>query len=172
MTQILKSKRLFCRLMTWEDYDNHVLLDTSPEVRKYFPGGPSTPERIKEKMTANIKQIEKFGFGDYAIIDDKNDFIGRAGFGIIDNQEVELGFKLFPEFWGKGYSTEIALELLDWGFRNIPSEFLPKNRILGFAHINNKASHNVLEKIGMTYFKTEDICGLPFKFYEKKKLSL
>jgi RimJ/RimL family protein N-acetyltransferase len=168
--EILKTKRLSCRPMCWEDFDNIVSLDTSPEVRRFFPGGVSTPEKIKKKMAANIIQIEKFGFGDFSIINEKGEFIGRAGFGILENQEVELGFKLLPEFWNKGYSTEIATALLTWGFSNIPSDFLKQNRILGFAHINHMASQRVLEKIGMTYFKTDNICNIPFKFYEKNNL--
>ncbi len=92
--------------------------------------------------------------------------MGRAGFGVVENDEVELGYKFLPNFWGKGYATEIAFALKDWGIKNIPSQFMPKNRILGFAHLDHIASQKVLEKIGMVCLKVDQHYGQPYKFYE------
>jgi len=166
MTKILETKRLICRLMTWEDCDNHILLDTSFEVRQFFPGGVLSPEQVKKKLTENLQRIETWGFGDFIITNKEEVFMGRAGFGIVENQEVELGYKFLPNFWGKGYATEIAFALKEWGTKNIPSVFMPNNRILGFAHVDNIASQKVLEKIGMICFKLDQHYNMPFKFYE------
>lgn len=166
MTKILETERLVCRLMTWEDYSDHVLLDTSPEVRQFFPGGILNPEQVKQKMTANLQRIKTWGFGDFIVTNKEGVFLGRAGFGVIDNEEVELGYKFLPEFWGKGYATEMAFALKEWGIKNIPSTFLKKNRILGYAHVEHIASQKVLEKIGMICFKIDQHYNMPFKFYE------
>ena len=166
MTKILETERLICRLMTWEDYNNHVLLDTSHEVRQFFPGGILSAEQVKQKMTANLERVETWGFGDFIVTNKEGSFLGRAGFGVIENQEVELGYKFLPNFWGKGYATEIAFSLKEWGIKNISSVFLPKGRILGFAHVDNIASQKVLEKIGMICFKLDQHYNMPFKFYE------
>jgi ribosomal-protein-alanine N-acetyltransferase len=172
MTKILETKRLICRAMNFEDYSDHVLLDTSPEVRRFFPGGILTSEQVKQKMIHNIQRVAMVGFGDFVVTNKEGVFMGRAGFGIDKNQEVELGYKFLPKFWEKGYATEIAFALKEWGFENIPVDFMPQNRILGFAHAEHIASQKVLEKIGMTCFKIDQYCGTIFKFYEAKSPSL
>ena len=44
--------------------------------------------------------------------------VGRAGYGVLeDTGEPELGYALYPEFWGNGYALEAAAGLRDWIFR-------------------------------------------------------
>lgn len=48
------------------------------------------------------------------------------------------------DYWGKGYATETAEALLDFGF-----DELELHRIYAKCDIKNEQSKNVLEKIGM-----------------------
>ncbi len=59
---------------------------------------------------------------------------------------AELGYWIGTAFWGQGYGTEAAREMLRYGFQE-----LGLNRI--FAHYldRNPASGRVMEKIGMQY---------------------
>lgn len=59
---------------------------------------------------------------------------------------AEMGYWIGKAFWGQGYGTEAAREMLRYGF-----EDLGLNRI--FAHYldRNPASGRVMEKIGMLY---------------------
>lgn len=59
-------------------------------------------------------------------------------------KNAELWFKLHPMYWGKGYITEAASALLNFGFNNL---FL--HRIEAGVATENIASIKVLEKIGM-----------------------
>ncbi|MEJ7672915.1 MAG: GNAT family N-acetyltransferase [Chitinophagaceae bacterium] len=64
--------------------------------------------------------------------------------------EIDLGYCLHQNAWGKGYATEAAKYTLDHGFNK-----LKLNLITGRAHIENFASIKVLEKIGMQFIREE-----------------
>jgi [ribosomal protein S5]-alanine N-acetyltransferase len=59
-------------------------------------------------------------------------------------REWEVGWAVHPDEWGKGYATEAAWYLMDWGFRD-----LSIHRIVAFCHASNTASVRVMEKLGM-----------------------
>ena len=58
--------------------------------------------------------------------------------------EIQVGYRLFPEYWGQGYATEGSRALLRYGFtrRELP-------RIVGVTHQDNAASQRVLQKAGL-----------------------
>jgi RimJ/RimL family protein N-acetyltransferase len=62
-----------------------------------------------------------------------------------DGPEVELGYKLGPEYRGRGYATEAGRAWLAYGF-----ETLGLDRIVAVAWPENAASWRVMEKLGMT----------------------
>ena len=57
----------------------------------------------------------------------------------------EMGYWIGKPFWGKGYCTEAAAELLRYAF-----EQLCLNRVCARSLVRNPASARVLEKLGMT----------------------
>jgi len=56
----------------------------------------------------------------------------------------EIGFMFHPDHHGRGYATESALPLMDFGF-----EVCGFHRIIGRLEARNGASARVLEKLGM-----------------------
>jgi RimJ/RimL family protein N-acetyltransferase len=154
--------------MEESDLINLFRLDSDPEVRAFFPDGILNSTQIKEKISKNRDSFEKNGFSDF-ILENKEtgEFLGRGGFGITDN-EIEMGYVLLKEFWGQGYAAEAAKALIDWGLKNLPLENFGQ-RIIAMAPINHTASHKVMEKCGMVYYKTDKYKGVDCKFYEIKK---
>jgi RimJ/RimL family protein N-acetyltransferase len=77
-------------------------------------------------------------------------FIGRAGllyFAYDENQsDIEIGYRLHKDFWGKGYGTELVKALINWGF-----EHLSVNKLVAVINPDNIRSRRVLEKSGMHY---------------------
>ena len=59
---------------------------------------------------------------------------------------AELGYWVGVPYWGRGYATEAAREMLRHGF-----EDLKLNRIFAGVFGGNVASSNVLRKIGMQH---------------------
>jgi RimJ/RimL family protein N-acetyltransferase len=61
-----------------------------------------------------------------------------------ENREGWIGYCLNRHFWGKGYATETARALTDFGFKN-----LGLHRIFATCDPANTGSRHVLEKVGM-----------------------
>jgi len=73
--------------------------------------------------------------------------IGGIGLRIEQDQlRAELGYWLGVPYWGKGYATEAARELMRHGF-----EELGLHRIFASHFKHNPASGRVLKKLGMLY---------------------
>jgi len=73
--------------------------------------------------------------------------MGGIGLRLVEgHQNAELGYWLGVPFWGQGYATEAAREMLRYGFEN-----LHLHRIFATHFKHNPASGRVLRKIGMRY---------------------
>src|SRR5919198_44546 len=62
------------------------------------------------------------------------------------HKHAELGYWLGVPFWGRGYATEAARAVVDYGFST-----LGLHRIYASHFASNAASGRVLRKIGMKY---------------------
>ena len=159
---VLTSERLGFRLFRDSDFADLKKLDMDPEVRAQFPDGILTPTQIKERMSQNKASFEENGFADFAVIElETGRFAGRAGFGQIDNREIEVGYVFLTEFWGRGLAQESLRALLTWarGNLNVP-------RIIAYAPKTHSASFNVMKKSGMRFFKSDKMRGVDCDLYE------
>jgi ribosomal-protein-alanine N-acetyltransferase len=64
----------------------------------------------------------------------------------LEHQHAELGYWIGVPYWGQGYATEAARELLRYGF-----EDLGLHRIFASHFKHNLASGRILVKLGMRY---------------------
>jgi RimJ/RimL family protein N-acetyltransferase len=64
---------------------------------------------------------------------------------------VEIGWRLDPDYWNRGYATEGARAALEFGFGPLGLE-----EILSYTVPDNIRSRRVMEKIGMTRSPGED----------------
>ncbi len=71
--------------------------------------------------------------------------VGTVGLDIfLEHGRAGLGYWIGKEFWGKGYATEAAKAVLEFGF-----DTLKLNRIHAEHFTDNPASGRVQQKIGM-----------------------
>jgi RimJ/RimL family protein N-acetyltransferase len=88
-----------------------------------------------------------------------------GGIGLVANprhHHAELGYWLGVPYWGKGYATEAAKAVVEYGFKE-----LKLHRIFASHFPNNPASGRVLQKIGMSYEgKARDHVCKWNKFYD------
>jgi RimJ/RimL family protein N-acetyltransferase len=159
---LFTSTRLGFRLIEDADFDALQELDMDPEVRAQFPEGVLTSEQIRERISRNKLSFQKNGFGDFAVVDiESGEFVGRAGFAPFDGSEIEVGYVLLRQFWGRGLAQESLRALLNWAKQNLD---IP--RIVAYAPRQHAASLNVMKKSGMQYFKTEKTRGIECEHYE------
>ena len=77
-----------------------------------------------------------------------------------DSGEIEVGYGMSKDFWGKGIGYECARAWLEYGFTKTNAE-----RIVAVAQPENTGSWRIMEKLGMRYEKTEEHYGIDCKFY-------
>jgi RimJ/RimL family protein N-acetyltransferase len=79
------------------------------------------------------------------------------------HEEIELSYALMPEFWNKGYATEMAKACIEIAF-----EVLRLNNIVCFTMKTNEASQSVMEKVGFQYERDIIHADLPHVLYRMK----
>lgn len=75
-----------------------------------------------------------------------DDVIGAAGLVVeeVATRSGSIGYVIHPAFWSRGYATEAAARLLQFGFTD-----LRLHRIWATCRPENRPSARVLEKVGM-----------------------
>ena len=64
----------------------------------------------------------------------------------LEHERAELGYWVGVPYWGKGYATEAAQAMVQYGF-----DALELNRILASCMSHNSASGKILVKLGMLH---------------------
>jgi RimJ/RimL family protein N-acetyltransferase len=146
-----ETARLLLRPFTTADFDDLYSLYSDPEVMRYIGAGVRTREETEQGMVRTADHWSRIGLGMWAVFEkDTGRFVGRCGLQpLAETPEIEVGYALHREFWGRGYATEGALAALRFGF-----ETAGLNRIVAIARPENTGSRHVMEKAGMTYERT------------------
>jgi ribosomal-protein-alanine N-acetyltransferase len=146
-----ETARLRLRPFVPGDFEELFRLYSDPEVMRYIGQGVRTPEETEQGLNRGLGHWRDRGFGMWAAYDKASGkFVGRCGIQPLhDTGQVELGYALHQEFWGRGLATEASLAALRFGFHTIGLE-----RIVAIARPENMASRHVMEKVGMTYERT------------------
>ena len=147
----LKTERLILR--QWKDRDRAFFhrINSDNQVMRFFPVRRDRAQS-DALMDRFVEEIERDGFGFAAAeIADTGETIGFIGLERCDfsgpfvpEGSIEVGWRLAPEFWGKGYASEGANAWLNFGF-----ETLGRSEIFSLAVWNNEPSTAVMRRIGM-----------------------
>lgn len=149
---VFTSHRLGYRLLKKSDFENYFKLDSNPKVREFFPNGILDAKDVEKNIEKNINFFKKNGFGVFIAIElNSGKFVGRCGFGETSTGEIEVGYVLLPEFWGKGLATEALIALLHWANQHIHSV----DTIIAFTSSAHTTSQRILQKAGMTFYKKD-----------------
>ena len=109
---ITETERLILRRFTAEDKHAVFQLNSIPEILTYIPGEPMSSVDQAETILKDLvfPGYEKFGFGRWAVEHKAdNKVIGFCGPTFVQEfNEVELGYRYLPEYWGTGIGFEAA----------------------------------------------------------------
>jgi [ribosomal protein S5]-alanine N-acetyltransferase len=165
ITKVLETSRLVLREIQTEDFNDLFRMNSDPEVMKYVGDGST---RDHEQMLKELDMLishysRKPGLGIWAtILKENNMFVGASGLVYYDNTpEIEVGYRMLKEHWNKGYATEAAFGLLKYGFTS-----LRLKKIVSSAHVDNRSSRKVMEKVGMRYIDNRFHYGCLQAYYE------
>lgn len=147
--ELFETERLLAIKLTVSDLDKFSIMHTDPIVMTTL-GGIRPAEKTKENLDWNLSQWDTNGFGLWMFyLKETNEWIGRGGLRRIDlndSEEVEIGYALMPQFWNRGFATEITQACIEIAF-----EVLRLKNIVCFTLPTNKSSQRVMQKAGLTY---------------------
>ena len=123
-------------------------------VREFFPN-LMTREETAESIKRLEAHFDRYGYTFYALdMLETGEFIGFTGFKCLDGPDtsdlwftpcVEIGWRLRPEAWGRGYAPEAAHACLTYAWETLELE-----KVYAYTAEHNAKSRRVMEKLGMT----------------------
>ncbi|MBJ7537340.1 GNAT family N-acetyltransferase [Marinomonas transparens] len=151
MDNQLETTRLILRHWQAEDYPAYAKINANPFVMEYFPAALSEEESYQQVDHMKVF-LEEHNWGLWAVeLKDTGEFIGFVGLnrkdatsGIPNSPLIEIGWRLSPEHWGKGYATEAAHKALEFAFNE-----LEVKQVYAFTTVTNARSRQVMDSIGM-----------------------
>jgi RimJ/RimL family protein N-acetyltransferase len=148
--QIIETARLLLRPFSPDDAGAFFELNSDPEVVRYTGGDSlgSVAEARQGICERILRDYATRGFGRWALIfKETGALIGLAGLKHLDElEQVDLGYRLLPKYWGQGLATEAARASIAYGF-----DVLRLPQIIGLVDPPNFASVRVLEKSGLVF---------------------
>ncbi|MBT8264256.1 MAG: GNAT family N-acetyltransferase [Muriicola sp.] len=148
---IIETERLLLRELVLTDAEDMLRLHSNSRVQKYTGEAVIISlEGIQDKIQEKKKEYENYGYGRWAtILKNGNQFVGWAGLSYLPEfDEIDLGYRFLPEYWGMGLATEASRAILTYGF-----DKLNLKRIIAIAMKEHTASIRVMEKAGMQFDK-------------------
>ena len=146
----LETERLIIR--NWQADDWRLLrpMSLDPEVTRYIGHyQPWSEEETRQFVASRMADYEQYGRTMWPLIlKETGAFIGYCGFlrrvyGEYEG-EIEIGYALAKDAWGRGLAAEAGARILQYGFETLGFE-----RIIASARPENDRSVRVMAKMGM-----------------------
>jgi [ribosomal protein S5]-alanine N-acetyltransferase len=148
---LLETKRLILREMTPNDVDDLLKVLSDPEAMQFYPQ-PFDRQMTQAWIKRNIQRYTQHGFGLWALIfKEHGKLIGDCGLVVqeVDGvEEIEIGYHISRDLWGKGLATEAAQACRDYGFSQLGFD-----KLVSLINPANIASRRVAEKNEMRLIK-------------------
>lgn len=145
---IFTTQRLLVRSITRDDFDHFYRMHSNPSVMRYI-----RPVKTRAESDAFVEKA-LLGFDQPVlgrwVAQEKESGLPVGTFVIVPSPDhpgtINLGYLLLPEFWGKGYATELVRGGIHYFFANTGY-----TEIFAVIESENQASRRVLEKSGFAY---------------------
>ncbi len=162
----IETERFILKQLTKNDLPEWIRIKYSdPEMMSYMPKSDVAPEERAEKAFKFFEEIRaKHGYSAWVIRDKHTgQMVGDCYLEPEDfsaTEEMEIGYDVGLEYWGKGVATEATRAILHFMFENTDVE-----RILGVVMPDNIGSWRVLERLGFTFVGEDHLYGLDVRVY-------
>jgi tRNA A37 threonylcarbamoyladenosine dehydratase len=161
--KILETERLYLRQFTIKDAQLLINLNRDINVTRYTGDVPvKNLEEARHILTDIILPQYPGKIGRWAVhLKSSNEFIGWCGLKYLaEADEFDLGYRFFKKQWGKGYATESAKAVMEYGVNK-----LKLKNIVARAAKENTASIHVIKKLGFVYLEDEMCAHDPAEKY-------
>ena len=167
----IETNRLILRRFEADDAKLIFELDSNPLVHRYLGNKPIKTMKEAEAVVELIpSQYQKFGIGRWAMIEKSTrNFIGWNGLKFVTERingrsnYYDLGYRLVPDYWGKGFATEGALVSVSYA-----KEELKLHELYAAAHVDNVASNRIIQKLGFDMLNQAVFAEVDHNWYRKE----
>jgi RimJ/RimL family protein N-acetyltransferase len=153
---VIETERLLLRRLTIDDLDEVVAFQANPDIIRFT----GTFDRVHalDWLRRVDQNWRERGYGRIAITDRSSGvLLGRTGTMYLQQfDEIELGWTLRREAWGRGYATEAAGACVEWMFRDFELAYL-----ISLIEPGNYRSIQVAARLRMTPLRSEVFLDRP-----------
>jgi ribosomal-protein-alanine N-acetyltransferase len=160
----LQTERLLLRDLEPDDLDALAAMFADEEVMRWIGAGGVLGRDVAAGMIERQQRhyLER-GWGQWATVERASGrMIGVCGLilwpEIGGREELEVAYLLARDAWGKGFATEAALAIRDYGVAIRPD-------LVSLIYPDNAASINVARKVGMRWEKGVELEGSMLGLY-------
>jgi RimJ/RimL family protein N-acetyltransferase len=160
---VAETDRIVIRPWRVDEVDRFVEIYRRPEVVRWFPAAPmlERSEAVDRIERSLVPLAAGPGFGRWAVVERLRGI--PVGTVILQplpdgDGEVEIGWHLHPDSWGKGLASEAAGALLARAFADGVEE------VWAVMHLDNHRSAAVAKRIGMR------LLGITHRWYHEPSL--
>ena len=162
-TVVLRTERLVVRPWRLEEAERFFDIYRRSEVVRWIGAEPMQDRREAiEMIQRNLTRLEADSrFGSWAVVDRSSAVpVGSVILKPLPDGagEVEIGWQMHPDSWGKGFASEAARALLERGF----ADALPE--VWAVMYLDNHRSAAVCGRIGMR------LLGVTNRWYHEPSL--
>lgn len=146
---LLVTDRLILRDFVENDWEAVLAYQQDPLYLRYNEWTSRSAEEVRafiQMFLEHQKQIPRFKFQFAVTLKSTGELIGNCGIRreSPEARQADMGYELDPRHWGRGYATEAARAVLDFGFSHMHLQ-----RVSAWCLAENVGSARVLEKLGM-----------------------
>lgn len=143
----LLTDRLRLRPLREADFEQLCVLYEDPRVEQFI--GPHSRVEVQEELRFDIAHQARHGWALWATEQLAGErLLGVCGLRPLQMRgpEVELGYDLHPDYWGRGYASEAARAAVALGLGPLGID-----RVIAVVKEHHSASRRVLEKAGLRH---------------------
>lgn len=152
----LETERMILRDWVDDDLEPFAAINADPAVMRHF--SVVLDRAGSDELVRKIKtHCQSFGFGLFAM-ERRNDgaLLGFTGLAAVPftahfTPAMEIGWRLGSQYWGRGYATEAATEVVRFAF-----EDAALGDLVSMAVPANEPSIAVMQRIGMRHDAVDD----------------
>lgn len=127
-------------------------------------GGAATPDGVTGYIGREVARWDRDGLGYWMFTArDSGEGVARGGLSrahVGGRDEVEVGWAVMPEYWGRGYATELGAAAVDVAFG-----VLGLDSVVAYTLPDNLASRRVMDRLGFSYEREVVHADLPHVLY-------
>lgn len=131
------------------DREDFIALELDPDVMHFLNGGAVDHETTDPDAVDFLMPRGTEPFVWTARLKGSGDFVGWFCLAPGEANSAELGYRLRKQHWKRGFASEGAKALVEWGFAKAGYE-----RIVANTMAVNLGSRRVMEKLGMRHVRT------------------